>query len=286
MADTPTNTRSLLILGRPSSGKSHYLAQVMGRLRRGDGSLRMRGAPSSLRPLEDIRSRLAQGLLGRHTPTDTRTQMVFPMETVGGEAVDLVWPEYGGEQVNHLLTRREIPADWADRIRGSSGWMLLIRPSALQPYEDLLSRPLYSFEHAAPAATVTNGGVAWVDSAEYVELMQMCLYVRGRSGLYRVRDPLLCVGLTCWDELGQVEKTPEEVLGERLPLFAQYLRANWDPGSLRVYGISALGRSLDNEKPDPEFIDHGPERQGFVVLPDGSTSADLTAPIAWLLGQS
>ena len=48
-------------------------------------------------------------------------------------------------------------------------------------------------------------------------------------------------------------------------------------------GLSALGRALSMEEADEEFAIRGPEDFGYVVLPDGKQSPDITLPIQRLM---
>ena len=74
---------------------------------------------------------------------------------------------------------------------------------------------------------------------------------------------------------------PIDELFERLPMFGDFVASNWKDSL--VLGLSALGRALDNEEPDEDYIAKGSERFGYVVLEDGTRSSDLTLPIRKLL---
>jgi hypothetical protein len=47
-----------------------------------------------------------------------------------------------------------------------------------------------------------------------------------------------------------------------------------------VYGLSSLGKTLRKDEPDDDYLNSGPEQFGYIVMPDGSRTPDLTAPIA------
>jgi len=43
-----------------------------------------------------------------------------------------------------------------------------------------------------------------------------------------------------------------------------------------VLGLSAQGQPLDEKRPAEEYLNNGPERMGWLVLPDGERDRDLT----------
>jgi hypothetical protein len=76
---------------------------------------------------------------------------------------------------------------------------------------------------------------------------------------------------------------PAEILEERLPLLSQFIEATWHPGRAEILGLSALGKALEDDVSDDEFMDNGPERQGWCISHDGRQREDLTLPILALL---
>ena len=68
------------------------------------------------------------------------------------------------------------------------------------------------------------------------------------------------------------------------PLLADFIACNWDDS--RILGLSALGRPLDKDQPDEDYVAIGSERFGYVVLEDGTRSPDLTLPIQSLITDS
>jgi hypothetical protein len=99
-----------------------------------------------------------------------------------------------------------------------------------------------------------------------------------------VSSPRLAVVLSCYDELQSDAKAPRELLDDRFPLLSSFLESTWQPGSLSVWGLSSLGKPLAEDTSDDDFIDEGPEHQGWVLPPEGARrEADLSLPLAWLL---
>jgi hypothetical protein len=276
MNDLP---RSILLLGESDVGKTHYGAQLLKRLMQGGGLLRMNGAATNIEPYEAALESLNEGKSAEHTARSTYVDSIWPVIEQGGNTAELVWPDYGGEQVRTMINSRRVPNPWRARVLASRAWLLLIRLQQLRVSEDILSRPLSSLR-SAPSE---NREVHISDQARLIELLQFLVHVSRASADTPLEQPSLGILLTCWDEL-DFRGTPMEMLRERLPMFCNYVRANWkDP---LVLGLSALGRPLSPRDRDPEYVERGPESFGYIVTADGSETADLTLPIKLLLDRS
>lgn len=275
---------SLLILGESGTGKTHYGAQLLLRLNSQGGALRMRAAASNMTPFEAALRRLSEGRAAGHTATADYLESLWPVADGRGRAMDLVWPDYGGEQIRRMLEHRRVSVAWRDRLMRGAGWILLVRVQHADLSEDLFSRPLASLG-AAPA---TDRPYRMSDQSRLVELLQLLLHVRGVGTLVPIASPALTVLLSCWDELGPAGagRPPAGVLAERLPLLADFVETNWRPDRLSILGLSSLGRPLQDREQDEEYIDRGPEHFGFIVRADGSLNPDLTLPIAELFART
>ena len=268
--------KSILVIGESDVGKSHYGGQLLKRLMQEDGQVRMDGAATNLEPFQAVMACLDAGLAAGHTPTASYQDSRWPIIVGDADKADLIWPDYGGEQIKNIIDERRLPHVWLQRITASSACLLLIRLQKLRTDDDIFSRPVASLM----GRSRDFGDAGLSDQARLVELLQVLVYmrtasVRGWTGL-----PRLVILLTCWDEMER-PATPLAELYNRLPMFADFLAANW-PDYL-VFGLSALGRALDSQEPDEEYTTKGAERFGYVVLEDGTRSADLTLPVRTLV---
>jgi hypothetical protein len=269
---------TILLVGESNVGKTHYGAQFLKRLMVKECVLKMSGAPTNLEAFTTALSCLTEGKSTDHTPANTYVESVWPIADQAGHCAELVWPDYGGEQVRNLVTQRRIPTAWRERVLGSTDWVLLIRLHSLRSEDDLFSRPLQSF-----AATESQGEATAPepsDQARTVELLQMLLYLAQLHLDRPLRKPRLTILLSCWDEL-DTKELPSDLLASRLPLLWSFVRSNW--GSPAVIGLSALERALSKTDADREYAIRGPEEFGYVVLPDGVKSTDITLPIQRLM---
>ena len=270
--------RSILLIGESGVGKSHYGAQLLKRLMQEDGRIRMDGAATNLEPFETVLTKLDAGLAADHTATSVYHESRWPIVDDHGRNADLIWPDYGGEQLKEIIDDRRLQRIWLQRIAHSSAWLLMIRLQTTRTDDDIFSRPLTTLN----SNSEESRGGRLSDQARLIELLQILLYARPTSNKRMGHLPPLVVLLTCWDEI-EGPGRPMDVLQERLPMFGDFVTSNWKDCS--VLGLSALERALDKERPDKDYVTQGSERFGYVVLEDGVHSADLTLPIRALLAE-
>jgi hypothetical protein len=267
---------SILLLGESDVGKTHYGAQLLKRLMKGDGLLRMNGAATNLEPYEAALESLNEGKSAGHTATATYVDSVWPVIDRDDRTAELIWPDYGGEQIKNIIAARRVPNAWRSRVIASPAWLLLIRLQQMRVSDDIFSRPLTRLR----GTSNENREVRISDQARLIELVQMLMYVGGATSDGLLERPRLGILLTCWDELAFHGK-PMEALRDRLPMFCNFVQANWS--NAQVLGLSALGRPLSPRERDMEYVARGPEHFGYVVTAEGSQSSDLTLPINSLL---
>ena len=268
--------KSILLIGESDVGKSHYGGQLLKRLMQEDGQLRMNGAATNLEPFQAVMTCLDKGLSADHTPITTYHESRWPVVDNEEQEADLIWPDYGGEQIKNIIDDRRLPQVWLNRITQSSAWLLMIRLQKIRADDDIFSRPLASLR-----GRVTEAWDARLsDQARLIELMQVLAFIWSTANERSGRFPPLGVLLTCWDEMESKGK-PIDELRQRLPMFGDFVASNWNESL--VLGLSALGRALDKREPDEEYIAKGSEGFGYVVLEDGRRSPDLTYPIRRLI---
>jgi hypothetical protein len=280
-------TPEIVLLGGPNSGKTHYAGQLYGRLQRSDGVLRLRreeGAPEDISALQEVLRNLENGCATPHTPISTWAEVSLPLIDNVGSKFDLRWPDYGGEQLKQIFSSRLVNKDWQEKLSKASGWVLLIRLNAEVTYKDAFER-LAKPEKPEIAEQVDLDIIkAWDSNAYWVEILQLLLHIANLGTVAPLQSPRLAVLLSCYDELGNPEESPAELLANKLPLVASFIRNNWCTETVSIWGLSALGQELTGSSNAETFIDDGPERQGWVIPPDGvDPDVDISLPIKWLL---
>jgi hypothetical protein len=123
-------TPEIVLLGGPNSGKTHYAGQLYGRLQRNPGALSLRGAPADLSAFQEVLRCIENGNAASHTPHSTWTEVCLPLQDKTGRAMDLNWPDYGGEQLTQVQATRSVDFQWHERLSKANGWLLLIRLKA------------------------------------------------------------------------------------------------------------------------------------------------------------
>lgn len=115
---------------------------------------------------------------------------------------------------------------------------------------------------------------------EEVKIVEF-LQVANRRPL-RPRTRKIAVAVSAWDILaGREGLMPEKWLAKYRPMLAQFLDTNAELWEYRVYGISAQGGRLPQDKDALERIRRPSER--IQVAGHGAGAHDLTAPLRWLM---
>lgn len=272
---------NILLLGESDSGKTHYGAQLLLRLRGKQCELSFREQPTNISPFDAAITNLNKGKAAVHTSSGVYLESRWPLLDKRGNTFDLVWPDYAGEQITHITTRRLVTPEWSQRITTSSGWVLVLRLRKLTIPQDTFVKPLAALAPSSAPKTLQKLS----DQARIVELIQILLYTKSVGTLNRVSVPQLTILLSCWDEIPGLKAgdKPENVLADHLPLIHSFIAANWEPSSYAVFGLSALEKELTDKEADTGYIDNGPESFGFVIKPDGKETRDLTLPIRFLV---
>jgi Double-GTPase 1 len=273
MSGPPT----ISMLGGAGTGKTHFGGQLIGRLRQRQGILRLLRAPTERTVFDEVQQRLQEGRTADHTPTTQYREERLPISDAAGTEFDLVWADYGGEQLDRVIEARAVSHQWQKRLASASGWLLFLRLGSVTVYRTDAARLESSAEdrNAPPP-------IGWDGNARLVELLQILVHAGELSIARPLMRPRLAVALSCWDELDS-QVAPRAELWARVPFVAAFLEANWRSESLSIWGLSSLGKALRKDIADDEYLERGPEEFGYVVREDGRHSADLSEPISWLI---
>lgn len=265
---------SLLLIGKPHSSKTVFLSQFYSKLQKNKSKLKLYKSVDDLSPIAGARDALASGNEPQTTPSEKSVKFYLPIQ-VNEKQVDLQCPEYGGEQVLGIVESRELNKDWATATRESNSWILFIRINNVNKPLDL-SDITYSEQYQKGAE---ESAIAYEykisDQSFFIELLQILIHSKGIDYHRLNQNPKLTVVLTCWDEMNTQGK-PYEVLNAKLPLLLNFLESNWDENYLKIVGLSAQGFALDTPQNKEKYLIEGPEEFGYLVLPDGTQTNDIT----------
>jgi energy-coupling factor transporter ATP-binding protein EcfA2 len=273
MENTKVNN-GLLIIGPPNSGKTTFLAQLYGRIQAKKGRITLTRAPQNITGIKNAYERLADGLETEATPATDNLEVVIPVK-IDGQELELVFKDYGGEQVRDITKLLEYDKTWQQRTQENDRWILFIRPGEIYHHYDL---SITGYAKIDSALTVEGVHNELSHQYNFIELIQALLHARGIGIQSDLQVPKLVVVLTCWDELHTI-KTPEGILKEKLPLFFQFIEALWSSESFTILGLSPQEFPLDNDQARDKYLDELPESFGYLVDGNGKIDRDLTKVI-------
>jgi hypothetical protein len=272
--------KPLLIIGKPHSTKTTFIAQVYARLLAKKGPLKLYKPVDNITAIKDASDRLANGDETKTTPTDKSVGLILPIE-VQGQKIDLYYPDYGGEQVLDIINNREVDTKWNDAVKESNNWLLFIRIGSLSVGSDLCNKTISS-DNAVAGISAEVSEYAISDQSSFIELLQILLYNKVHNYQLKNTQTKLTIVLTCWDEI-QTDQNPREVLNQHLPLLLNFIDANWAQDMWSVFGLSAQGFNLTDEGNQQKYLEQGSENYGYLVKHDGTSTNDITELISLAL---
>ena len=265
---------SILLIGKPHSGKTTFIAQLCAKVEANKSYLTLYKPIENLTPIIEATKSLAKGEEVKTTPTEKSTVISLPLQYIH-EKLDFDCPDYGGEQINHIIENRELGLKWAESIKKSDNWILFIRPSSLSSFFDLSNKTITPDVLEGEGAGEKSDEHLISDQSSFIELLQILLETKGQDSHFQMSSVKLTVVLTCWDELKNTS-TPKAELEKCLPLLFNFIKANWTEKKINILGLSALGFSLKETNNRKKYQEIGSENFGYLIQSDGTESKDIT----------
>lgn len=262
---------NILVVGKPKSSKTTYFAQFYLRVLRKKSSVKLWKAPQNIKPIEDAIKRLSVGEEVQSTPADSNEELILPIQ-IEDQQLELVCPDYGGEQVNNIIELMEFDEKWKTRVANSGNWILFFRPGTVINYYDLSNAGYDQLEQKRSDKDLQS---PLSDQCQLIELLQALLYIKGQGIKNQINTPTLLIALTCWDELN-TQQNPVEYLQSTVPLLYEFISTNWHDQAFKVFGLSAQEFPLLEQAAKDKYLEDLPENFGYVVKPDGELTKDLT----------
>ena len=262
---------SILIIGQPASGKTTFIAQFLTRVRKRKSSIKLFKIAGNIKAIQNAIDRLAMGEEPETTPSNENVELVIPID-VDGKKIDIVFPDYGGEQVNSLIELMEINENWQKLVINSDLWIHFIRPHEITPEYDL---SMSSFDEIETKKSKVSKSPGLSNQSKFIELLQILLHTKNQGVKNPFTRPKLSIVLTCWDELNTDNK-PVQVLREKLPLFLHFVESVWGKEAFEVLGLSAQEFPLKTQEAKDKYIDELPETFGYIIDQNGVKFKDIT----------
>lgn len=265
------NIDSILIVGHPKSGKTTFITQFFTRVKKRKSSITLSKTPENIKAITNAEKRLAAGEEPITTPAEANMELVLPI-LIDGRNLDLVCPDYGGEQVNDLTGLMEINEKWQELVDCSNRWLLFIRPYQITPEYDL---SISSYAEVLKIKSTIFQSPELSSQSKFIELLQTLLYAKKMGTRHPVFVPKLSIVLTCWDEL-KTENNPNQVLRDKLPLLYHFIETVWDKDAINIFGLSAQEFPLTSQEAKDKYQDELPENFGYMIGSDGVKDKDIT----------
>jgi hypothetical protein len=264
--------KQLLIIGKPNASKTVFLTQLYAKLGQKKSKLRLYESVKDLSAITDSREAMAQGKEPETTPTDRNVQILLPIQ-FEKQYIHLNYPDYGGEQINKMLSNRNIDVKWMEAVQNSDHWLFFIRINSINKSLDMSHPPTIGPPMQGQPDSEMKYELS--EQSSLIELLQILLDSKGYDYHFKNDKVKLMVVLTCWDELKTTEN-PKDVLQKNLPLFFNFVETNWAASYLKIMGLSAQGFALDNEENKEKYEIEGGENFGYVVTEAGQKIEDIT----------
>ena len=277
--------QNILVLGDSGTGKTHFAVQLVGRLFKSSKAIwKPKSTPENLEIFKSGFDKLAKGLQIDHTPSAFHQDIAFHVVNQHNAEINFTYPDYAGEQLRNVVNNRSLNKAWQDRITASTSWLLFIKINDIKQVEDIITRGMPEYGIISKSRAVEEQGSFQIgDQAFYTELLQMLIRIKGASFLMAGTLPPLTIMLTCWDEYRTAHpgiQQPADALKDKMPMFYSFLTGNWPQGALNIIGLSATERKLDQDTPDEDYLDNGPENYGYWITVDGREEKDLTGIVS------
>ncbi|PZU02140.1 MAG: hypothetical protein DI622_21240, partial [Chryseobacterium sp.] len=123
---------TILIIGGPNAGKTHFGGQLFGRLNARTEHYKITSLPDDISIFQEVLDNLNDGKSSGHTNVSSHNRLKLEIESTSGQRSEFSFPDYGGEQIKTIINSRRVNKTWAEQIERSNSWMLFIRADELQ----------------------------------------------------------------------------------------------------------------------------------------------------------
>lgn len=287
-------TRKLVIAGMPESGKSTFLIALRHLLVSHEVQSVLRA--SRLSDAEKHLNELAEKWLACEQVERTKQTVeewvsLHVRKEADSTEAEIIVPDFSGEAFRRPAASGNCSSAIARMLSELDGLLLFTNADRsaddvrLEVLAGLFAEPTSGMEGSeadadgAPAhSAVPFDPVNMPEEALLVELLQI-LNRPPRVPTAR----MIAVIVSAWDVVEGADLSPEQWFEQHRPMLSQFLRNNDDLWSIRVYGVSAQGGKLPDEKKALQAKVPGERVQ---IVGHGALPHDLTAPIDWLMTSS
>jgi hypothetical protein len=291
--------RRVALVGLPRTGKSTFLGAVWQLIQDDrDGSMLEVDVTGDRSYLQELGERVAQLKEMGRTDVDSDDGLRIVVDFTGKGTVDLDVPDLSGETLRTLVEDRLWLELLRNAIESASGVLLFVHPDRLRlpirtnfTDEALLDVLSTSDDRSHGDGDGDDGGGEGAPTVPgqpiRFEPRYACTAAKLIDAIENIIDaasPRLPVRLgivvSAWDEVDG-SPTPQEWVEQQLPAVWELCISNPDRVDARVFGISALGGRLPDDKESLLKLS-GVFDRAYGRDADG-TPVPLSAPISWAL---
>lgn len=282
-----SNSTDLLFVGLPRSGKTTYLAALWHVLDDQSSATKLKRNQNSVdRTYFNLIAEAWRACtpVPRTALQTDDTTVTLHLEGDGFGEFTLTVPDLGGETFEQQIEHRKMSATHSALFREASGVILFVHPDVqkgtqISEQDQITASIGGATETVSSANEPANVVAPWKvemlpTQAKLVELLQFLLDL--------VRQRLrVAVVVSAWDLVSDLGQTPREYVSGRMPLLRQFLDANDDILDHAMFGVSAQGGVIPDDKTALLGLD---SLNRIKVCHETENDHDITRPLAWLLG--
>jgi GTPase SAR1 family protein len=277
---------NLLFIGLPGSGKTTFLAALWHVLedRSSTTSLKLTRLSGDRTYLNRIAEDWRACSQVQRTTLQTEETVVLYLDGDGFGAFELSVPDLSGEAFEQQIADRKMSTHHDELVQRATGVILFVHPDVQQGTRLTQQRQLEAVLGGTEQGSFSadgNGGSAVPWSVEkiptQVKLVELLQFHLERAA----RTVRVAVVVSAWDLVESLGATPREYVSRATPLFLQFLDANNDLLEHAIFGVSAQGGAIPDDKTALLELD---ALKRIRVRQGDDTGHDITKPIAWLLG--
>jgi hypothetical protein len=280
---------NFVIMGLPASGKTTFLAALWHLIEANETECRLKldGYQGDLSYLNHIAEAWRSFKpVPRTSLMGDRNVTVHLHNSETGDRGTAFFPDLAGETFDRQIEQRQCRSDFIEKTETEEGILFFINADVR---EDTLS--ITEFNSRIPPAVEPepeNDSTAHIVQREWgpqslpaqVKVVQLLSDLLRPPFTPRVRN--IAILVSAWDLTGSMSLAPREWLATQMPLVDQFLRANVNYFKHQVYGVSAQGVNLEDDKAVDEATKLAPSKRIKIVGANGE-GHDLTEPLVWLL---
>jgi hypothetical protein len=220
--------------------------------------------------------------VGRTTLRAVATVMMCLRNHVSDFGIDVTIPDTSGESFSMQWATRKATAGYAAFAKNCDGAFLFIHPNEVRTTHALKPNREELPTTEPGQSTMIAASISWTpeqssSQVQFVDLLQTLMYLRDTDASVR-----LAVVISAWDVIGNRVR-PIDWIEKRLPLLSQFLSANHRRIPSRVFGISAQGGDLDQDR--QRLLNYAlPSERCMVIEADEPRPVHISAPLLFLLG--